>query len=577
MKTRSTLLIALLIPSVYTAEVHAFEKTDRSLRLHSRDDVINKTLGDFYTHINGYDCYRTMQSCQDTMADIALQNPFFSEVTKIGSSWKGSNDEIVDYDSDINALLLTNQFSTKAKYPVFIICNMIPTELSPPEVCARFAEKIIQEKDSNGDFDWMLDYAEIHMVFQANPDGRYFQEQNLNTRIYKNLHEEQICSGSSTDQIGTNINRNFPHSSWSNGETKRCSIHHRGTSSNSEPETNAIINYITLVMDGFPSNQKGVLLDLHSTGQQIMWPLLSSITPNINTISDNEAHLATAKKMAGLTNPIFFSDNERKRIRTGTVVDWAYDELNLASFLLQIGTRDDEPCDGFDQLFGNAENLILYAIRVGKDPHSLPLGPEIRLMNPLEFYPQDPFFRIQVEIVDTEDVITKISVYIDKHPYQTGAFPNLVVDTGFTSSTEIVLLTLQSSLAIGPHIAYFQAEDMNGPGPVYAHSFTVTSFATFPPTVSPTSSPTVAPATSQPTPSPITPRPIPLPTTKAPSPMPISPRPTPTPVFPVVITNQSLPPILLEDDDLVQGSGCRRNNLSSLLFFRKKILKIGGQ
>ena len=49
-------------------------------------------------------------------------------------------------------------------------------ELTTAEVATRFAEQLVQRYGVDPDVTWLLDYNEVHILAQSNPDGRKMAE-----------------------------------------------------------------------------------------------------------------------------------------------------------------------------------------------------------------------------------------------------------------------------------------------------------------------------------------------------------------------------------------------------------------
>lgn len=102
-----------------------------------------------------------------------------------------------------------------------------------PAAMARFA-----------DATWILDHHEVHLLLQANPDGRKKAETGLSWRKNTNTN---YC-GPTSNNRGADLNRNFTYSWNSTGGTgssgNECDITYRGIGPASEAEVQAIENYV---------------------------------------------------------------------------------------------------------------------------------------------------------------------------------------------------------------------------------------------------------------------------------------------------------------------------------------------
>jgi len=67
---------------------------------------------------------------------------------------------------------ITNQAIQIDKPKLFIIASIHAREYTPAELALRYAEYLLNNYGLDADVTWVIDYHEIHIMFQANPDGR---------------------------------------------------------------------------------------------------------------------------------------------------------------------------------------------------------------------------------------------------------------------------------------------------------------------------------------------------------------------------------------------------------------------
>lgn len=187
------------------------EEETYSLR-YPASHLSKKTSTTNFQGISGsFSCFRNLAETYNEINHLASTYPHLVEKVTIGTS------HLNKYD--IEALKLTNQNSTKAekKSIVFAICGLSPRDLAPPEACIRFASMVLQEYGNNDpDISWILDFTEIHLIVQANPDGRKDEETaisrgDLLNMKTKNMNKQVKCW---VGEIGVNLARNWPHKSW---------------------------------------------------------------------------------------------------------------------------------------------------------------------------------------------------------------------------------------------------------------------------------------------------------------------------------------------------------------------------
>ena len=245
-------------------------------------------------------------------------------------------------------------------------------EYATAELNTRFAEYLVENYDVDPDITWLLDFTEIHLLLQANPDGRKLAETGLPWR--KNTNEN-YCSPTSTSR-GADLNRNFEFQ-WgccAGSSGSECDVTYRGPSPGSEPETQTIQNYVRaifpdqrggLLTDPAPDNAMGIFLDIHSYSELVIWPW-----GFINTVAPNGTSLQTlGRKFA------YFNDYEPKQAidlypTDGTTDDFAYGELGLAAYTFELGTTFFQNCPVFENTI-LPDNLpaLLYAAKTSRTPY----------------------------------------------------------------------------------------------------------------------------------------------------------------------------------------------------------------
>jgi carboxypeptidase T len=224
------------------------------------DEALTKLYGtpphrqpDQVNGIPGYACYRTVEETFALAADIVAAHPQLASWIDIGDSWDKANG-FGGYD--LNVLKLTNAAMPGPKPKLFIMSSVHAREYTPAELSNRFAEYLINNYGVNADVTWLLDYHEIHLLLQANPDGRKQAEAGLSWR--KNTNRN-YCSPTSNNR-GADLNRNFAFAWGCCGGSSgaQCDFTYRGPSAASEPETQAIQNYVRSI---FPDQRGPAITD----------------------------------------------------------------------------------------------------------------------------------------------------------------------------------------------------------------------------------------------------------------------------------------------------------------------------
>lgn len=452
--------------------------------------------------IPGYSCYRTVEETYATAAQLATTYPTFATWTDIGNSWEKQTGVAPGYD--VRVLKLTNSAIPGPKPVMFVMGAIHAREYVTAETVTRFAEFLLTNYNTNPDVTWMLDHQEFHFVLQTNPDGRKRAETGASWR--KNTNQN-YC-GTTSSSRGADLNRNYPFL-WAGGggsSGSPCAETYRGPSARSEPETQAITSYVRSIFPDqrdesaglnspAPANATGIFFDLHSYSELVLWPwgFTTNATPN------GTAFRTLGRKLA------FFNGYEPIQsielyATDGTTIDFAYGELGVAAFTIEMGTSFFQSCSTFEStVFPTNKNALFYAAKVARTPYLTPAGPEalsVAMVSPTVV--RGTAARITGALNDTRfsglngtepvQTIASGEVFVDVPPWAPGATPIALVatDGAFNGTIESVRADIPtSSLSDGRHTLYMRGRDAAGNvGPVSAAFVTITAGANQAPSVS---------------------------------------------------------------------------------------------
>jgi carboxypeptidase T len=433
-------------------------------------------LPDQTSGIPGYPCYRTIEETFASAQKIADDHPHLAMWIDIGDSWKrvvfGS-----DSGYDMRVLRLTNDHVAGPKPKLFVISSIHAREYAPAELNTRFAEYLVSNYGVDPDVTWLLDYHEIHLLLQANPDGRERAESGLLWR--KNVNNN-YCTN--TNNRGADLNRNFEFQ-WGccgGSSTIFCDETYRGPSPVSEPETQAIQNHMRSIFPDqrdaplsspAPPDATGIFIDLHSYGELVLWPwgFTANLPPN-----------STALRTLGRKFAWFNEYSPEQSIglypTDGATDDFAYGDLGVAGYTFELGTAFFQSCSIFESTI-LPDNLpaLLYAAKVARTPYQTPAGPDSLLVN---VSPASVLSGSDATLTATIDdtryangesiqSIAAAEYYVDIPPWVTGATPIAFdmapVDGSFDETTEVVSASFDTSgLGAGRHILFVRGRDAAG-------------------------------------------------------------------------------------------------------------------
>jgi carboxypeptidase T len=430
--------------------------------------------------IPGYPCYRTVEETFDAAQAMVAAHPDLATWIDVGDSWEKS--EPGGHPGyDLMVLQLTNATVPGPKPKLFVMSSVHAREYAPAELNTRFAEYLVDNYGLDPDATWLLDYHEIHLLLHANPDGRKKAEAGLWWR--KNTNEN-YCFPTSNYR-GADLNRNFEFQ-WGccgGSSGNGCDETYRGPSPASEPETQAIQDY---VRSQFPDQRgvdlsapapimaTGVFLDVHSYGQLVLWPwgFTSATAPN-----------STALQTLGRKLSYFNGYEPDQAIglypTDGTTDDFAYGELGLAAYTFELGTTFFQNCTTFENTI-LPDNLpaLIYAAKVSRAPYLTPSGPDAldAAVSPIGVIPGEPVL-LTATVDDTRysdqngteptQAIAAAEYYIDIPPWITTTTPashSMTASDGFFDAAieDVEAVVDTAGLSAGRHTIFLRGQDSAG-------------------------------------------------------------------------------------------------------------------
>lgn len=445
--------------------------------------------------IPNFACYRTVAETYAGLAQLAADNPQLAEWRDIGDSWLKGASAGLD-GNDLYALVLTNRAFTAPKPRLLVMAAIHARELTTAEVATRFAEGLVARYGIDPQATWLLDYNEIHIVPQANPDGRQRAEQaagepvgSPNSLWRKNVNNTDGCTSSRL--YGVDLNRNYSFR-WAGcqgfgcSSAYACDLTFRGRAAASEPETQAIESYLRSIFpdgrgpnlgDAAPDTTPGVLISLHSYSELVLFPWGWSSAP-----APNEDGLRTLARKFG-----YFTDYQACQAgepgclyqTDGSTDDFNYGELGIASYTFELGTDFFQACSVFESdILTPALDALTYAAQVAVLPYRQPAGPDVVTATvdppavaagtPVTLAVQiddgrtasDPFFGAEpVEPVAAADYTVNAPAWCGV----AGAALPLAANDGFDTPSEGASAVIDTTgWAPGRHTVFVQATDAGG-------------------------------------------------------------------------------------------------------------------
>lgn len=329
--------------------------------------------------IPGYACYRTVDETKADLSTMAASRPDLARWESIGQTWLEANGE--PGGDELHVLVLGNQNSPHDQAPFVLMAAQHARELTTAETATRFADWLFDHYDTDPTARWLLDHREIHIIAQQNPDGRR-EVENGESMWRKNSNLNACPSG----PTGVDLNRNSDYFWGTFSSASACNETYRGSAAHSEPETQAVQNYLQQVFDDqwpvgssepVPADAEGLFISLHSYGQMVMfaWEGAGSGAAN---------HAPNHDQMAWLGRRFgFHTGYEVGRdilySAGGTTPDYAYGEFGVPAYTWELGTDFHQSCSAFESaMWDDLLEALIYAAKATARPYQAPSGPDVR-------------------------------------------------------------------------------------------------------------------------------------------------------------------------------------------------------
>lgn len=432
--------------------------------------------------IPSFGCYRTVE---ETLADIdalAAAHPGLASVIDIGDSWEKQRNPDAGYD--LKVLRLRNPAVAGNKPRMFVQGALHAREYSTAETVMRFGESLLAAYAA-GDADarMLLDHHELHLLPQANPDGRKQAEAG---RLWRKNTNEAYC-GATSNFRGADLNRNYPFEWGAHGGSsgEGCDDAFRGAAAASEPETAAIVAYLRQLFPAqrppdlvtpAPAAAPGVFLDVHSFGELVMWPWGFTETP-----TPNGAALRTLGRRLAWFNGYRPQAAVELFVTDGGSRDFAYGELGVAAFGFEIGTLFFEPCENFEaRVLQQNLAAMRYLLRVARRPYQWPAGPSLAELAsaPVEAGESARVIGRADDAAfggangeEPTDPVAAVALFLGQTPWSGTIEPTRMAaaaDGAFDSPGEWFFADLPPQATVGSQRVHLRAEDADGVGPSHA-------------------------------------------------------------------------------------------------------------
>jgi Predicted carboxypeptidase len=306
----------------------------------------------------------------DKLRNLTNTHSRISQMTSIGKTVEGR---------DIWAVRISGDLSNAQNLPgVMFMGGHHAREHLSIELPIYYIEYLLTEYDKgNPRIVNLVNGRDIHIIPMVNADGAEF---DISTGNYKMWRKNRVLNNNGT--YGVDLNRNYGFG-WGGGgaSTSPGADTYRGPNAFSEPETQAIKNYVD------KNENVTILLSFHTYSKLILYPW-GHIYESIANTRDKQVHETMAKKMA-TWNGYTPQQSSELYIAAGDTTDWSYAEHKIISFTFELDPGDSWGGGGFypgaaviPEVVRKNLEPILYLIDYSSNPYRV-----------LESTSSDPIFR----------------------------------------------------------------------------------------------------------------------------------------------------------------------------------------
>ncbi|CAN5729838.1 hypothetical protein BH18PSE1_BH18PSE1_10830 [soil metagenome] len=447
-----------------------------------------------------YNGYKSVEEIYAFLDQKVAEFPTLVEKVDIGDSWCKVHPGQCVLPSpwngyDLFALHITNRNIPGPKPVFWADGNIHAREIATPEVVIRMIDYLLNNYNTDADVHWLVDYHDIWLMPEVNPDGHHIVEAggNGNSPYLYRKNGNNVggggCSWPPTafSHFGVDNNRNFPfHWGCCNGSSGFvCDQTYRGTSAGSEPENIAVTNKLRALVpdqrgpgdtDPAPITATGVYQNIHTVVPVNLytWGWSSTRMPNYAETNNIAAHMSALN--AGGNGYPYGSIIDQLYPVDGGSIDWAYGELGMAAFSTELSGQDflpsysciDNPgCGSSLGIWPENRGMLLYLAKVARTPYLTSHGPDANTVvtNPASV-PQGVPSQLTASINFAwsnnafSQNVGAAEYYIDTPPWAGGtAIP---MNGTLSSPTVPVNATINTaSLSVGRHVIFVRGRGVN--------------------------------------------------------------------------------------------------------------------
>lgn len=235
------------------------------------------------------------------------------------------------------------------------------------EVPLRLMQYLVDEfNKKNPRIVSLLNTYEVHIIPAVNPDGK---EYDISGTSYKHWRKNRSTNGGGSS-YGVDLNRNYGYG-WggAGASASKSDDTYRGPSAFSEPETQAIKNFLE------KHSNVTTLLSYHTFSKLVLWPW-GHIDEELSNTKDLAVFKTAGQKMSQWTGYKGMKSGDLY-LASGDTCDWAYGELGIFAFTFELDPESIfsggfYPGQGvLDSVFQKNIEPALYLIELSDNPYKV--------------------------------------------------------------------------------------------------------------------------------------------------------------------------------------------------------------
>jgi carboxypeptidase T len=277
--------------------------------------------------------YKNPDEIEDFVNDIHARYPNITTVKSIGKTLEGR---------DILAIKISDNASMKEAEPAILVNAMHHArEVMTPEITTDMIEYLTSNYGTNAEVTNWVNSTEIWVIPMFNLDGnnKMWTENSMWRKNTRNGH-------------GVDINRNYPVG-WNscNGSSSNTGAQdYRGTAPASEPETQAMMNFVASIKPVFN-------ISYHSYSEIVIYPYGCRPNKTPTTAAVEAVGAEIGKKIQykpGTAWELLYNAD-------GGDIDWMYDTHQVIPFVIEVNSTSA----GFHPSYANWRDKTVLRNRPG--------------------------------------------------------------------------------------------------------------------------------------------------------------------------------------------------------------------